>query len=65
MSVGDQHGPYWALFSKSGKLLGSALIERPGPYFLENAAKNEQRVARVVVIEVHPDTGDTPGRNKQ
>jgi hypothetical protein len=52
--VGDQHGPYWALFSKGGKLIGQ-LIERPGPHFIGNAENARQRIARVMVVEVSPD----------
>jgi hypothetical protein len=56
--VGDQHGPYWALFSKGGKL-NAQLIERPGPHFIGNAENARQRIARVMVVEVSPDEEPT------
>jgi hypothetical protein len=52
--LGDQHGPYWATFSKRGKL-NAQLIERPGPHFIGNAENARQRIARVMVVEVSPE----------
>lgn len=54
MSVGDKHGPYWALFGKKGKP-SMQLIGRPGPHFLSNAEMRGDRVARVMIVEISPD----------
>jgi hypothetical protein len=64
MSIGDKHGPFWALFGKNGEP-NMQLIKKPGPWFLDNAKSRGQRVGRVVLTEVHPDIDAETEKSQQ